>query len=40
VVEVKESVSALMDGELEGQAADGTLAALRGDGESLQASRR
>jgi sigma-E factor negative regulatory protein RseA len=28
-----------MDGELEGQAADGTLAALRGDGESLQAWR-
>lgn len=36
---MKEQISALMDGELEGQAADGALASLRGEGESLEAWR-
>jgi sigma-E factor negative regulatory protein RseA len=39
VVEVKEQISALMDGELDGQAADGAIASLRGEGESLEAWR-
>jgi sigma-E factor negative regulatory protein RseA len=36
---VKESISALMDGELEGQAADSAIAGLRAEGESLEAWR-
>ena len=34
-----ERVSALMDGELDGQAADGAIAALRGEGDALEAWR-
>ena len=36
---MKEQISALMDGELDGQAADGAIASLRGEGESLEAWR-
>jgi len=36
---VKENVSALMDGELDEQAADNAINALRGGGESLEAWR-
>jgi len=34
-----ERISALMDGELDGQAADGAIASLRSEGESLEAWR-
>ena len=36
---MKERISALMDGELDGQAADGAIASLRGEGEALEAWR-
>jgi sigma-E factor negative regulatory protein RseA len=36
---VKESISALMDGELEGQAADSAIHALRSEGEALESWR-
>ena len=36
---MKENISALMDGELDGQAADQALAALRSEGEPLEAWR-
>lgn len=36
---MKEQISALMDGELDGQAADGAIASLHGEGESLEAWR-
>jgi sigma-E factor negative regulatory protein RseA len=36
---VTERISALMDGELEGQAADVAIASLRGEGEALEAWR-
>ena len=36
---MKEQISALMDGELEGQAADSAIKGLRGEGESLEAWR-
>ena len=36
---MKERISALMDGELEGRAADEAIDALRGDGEALESWR-
>ncbi|HKU47516.1 MAG TPA: sigma-E factor negative regulatory protein [Burkholderiales bacterium] len=36
---MKENVSALMDGELEGQAADSAIQTLRGEGEALESWR-
>jgi sigma-E factor negative regulatory protein RseA len=36
---VKENISALMDGELDGQAADNAIHTLRGEGEALEAWR-